>query len=116
MNLQCLKAISKTIKKIKFVILIYFLEKIPDSGSFAIFAGLEDILDFVENLSFDAEDIEFLRKQGIFDTEFLDFLANFKFKGEIYAMREGEVIFPNEPLLCIKATTIEAQLLETFYF
>lgn len=91
-----------------------FFRKIPDSGSFAIFAGLEDILDFVENLSFDAEDIEFLRKQGIFDTEFLDFLANFKFKGEIYAMREGEVIFPNEPLLCIKATTIEAQLLETF--
>lgn len=114
MNLQCLKAISKTIKKIKFVILIYFLEKIPDSGSFAIFAGLEDILDFVENLSFDTEDIEFLRKQGIFDTKFLDFLANFKFKGEIYAMREGEVIFPNEPLLCVKATTIEAQLLETF--
>lgn len=91
-----------------------FFRKIPDSGSFAIFAGLEDILDFVENLSFDAEDIEFLRKQGIFDTEFLDFLTSFKFKGEIYAMREGEVIFPNEPLLCVKATTIEAQLLETF--
>ncbi|WP_252367541.1 aminotransferase class III-fold pyridoxal phosphate-dependent enzyme, partial [Campylobacter jejuni] len=85
-----------------------FFRKIPDSGSFAIFAGLEDILDFVENLSFDTEDIEFLRKQGIFDTEFLDFLSSFKFKGEIYAMREGEVIFPNEPLLCVKATTIEA--------
>ncbi len=62
MNLQCLKAISKH-KKDQICYFDIFFRKIPDSGSFAIFAGLEDILDFVENLSFDAEDIEFLRKQ-----------------------------------------------------
>ncbi|XGQ69952.1 nicotinate phosphoribosyltransferase [Campylobacter hepaticus] len=91
-----------------------FFRKIPDSGCFAIFAGLEDVLDYIENLSFSKEDINFLRKQEIFNEEFLKFLSNFKFEGEIYAMREGEVIFPNEPLLCVKASAIQAQLLETF--
>lgn len=91
-----------------------FFRKIPDCGSFAIFAGLEDVLDYIENLSFDKENIQFLRKQKIFSEEFLDFLSDFKFQGEIYAMHEGEVIFPNEPLLCVKAPAIQAQLLETF--
>ena len=91
-----------------------FFRKNPNLASFAIFAGLDDVLNFVENLKFDKEDIEFLRKQGDFREEFLEFLSSFKFRGEIYSMQEGEVIFPNEPLLCIKATSIEAQLLETF--
>ncbi len=91
-----------------------FFRKIPDKGEFAIFAGLESILSFIENLHFEKEDIEFLRKQGLFSEEFLEFLSTFKFSGEIYALNEGEVIFPDEPLLCIKAKTIEAQLLETF--
>lgn len=91
-----------------------FFRKVPDEGGFAIFAGLEDILDFVERFHFDDEDINFLRKEGIFSEEFLKFLRTFKFSGEIYAMQEGEVIFPNEPLLIIKANAIEAQLLETF--
>lgn len=91
-----------------------FFRKIPDNGSFAIFAGLEDILDFVQNLHFDSTDIDFLRKQGIFSEDFLSYLKNFHFKGEIYAQEEGQVIFPNEPLIIIKANAIQAQLLETF--
>lgn len=91
-----------------------FFRQMPDDGQFAIFAGLESILSFVENLHFSVEDIDFLRKQELFSEEFLKFLSEFKFSGEIYALDEGEVIFPNEPLLCIKATSVEAQLLETF--
>lgn len=91
-----------------------FFRKIPDNGEFAIFAGLESILSFVENLHFNAEDIDFLRQQKLFSEEFLEFLAGFKFSGEIYALNEGEVIFPNEPLLCVRANSVEAQLLETF--
>ncbi|HEG0615011.1 TPA: nicotinate phosphoribosyltransferase [Campylobacter coli] len=91
-----------------------FFRKIPDNGSFAIFAGLEDILEFVSCLHFDEDDIAYLRSQGIFKEEFLRYLKNFKFKGEIYAMQEGEIIFPNEPLMIIKANAIEAQILESF--
>ncbi|EAI4235021.1 nicotinate phosphoribosyltransferase, partial [Campylobacter coli] len=91
-----------------------FFRKIPDHGSFAIFAGLEDILDFVSCLHFDEDDIAYLHSQGIFKEEFLRYLKNFKFKGEIYAMQEGEIIFPNEPLMIIKANAIEAQILESF--
>ncbi|MFQ6342809.1 nicotinate phosphoribosyltransferase [Campylobacter sp. VTCC 70190] len=91
-----------------------FFRKVPDGGAFAIFAGLEDILDFVSHLSFSEDDIEFLRKQELFDEDFLAFLSEFKFEGEIYAMCEGELVFANEPLMIIKARAIEAQLLETF--
>lgn len=92
-----------------------FFRKIPDHGSFAIFAGLDDILDFISNLHFSKEDINYLRSQNIFKESFLEYLENFKFSGEIYAMQEGEIIFPNEPLMIIKTNAIEAQLLETFF-
>ncbi|TKX29160.1 nicotinate phosphoribosyltransferase [Campylobacter estrildidarum] len=91
-----------------------FFRKIPDKGSFAIFAGLNEILDFVANLHFSQEDIAYLRSQNIFCEDFLKYLEHFKFNGEIYAIQEGEIIFPNEPLMVIKANAIEAQLLETF--
>ncbi|MBS4406562.1 nicotinate phosphoribosyltransferase [Campylobacter vulpis] len=90
-----------------------FFRKVPDGGTFAIFAGLEDILDFVETWHFDAEDIEFLRQKG-FEEEFLNFLKTFKFEGEIYCVQEGEVVFANEPVMMIKARATQAQLLETF--
>ncbi|EAJ0468866.1 nicotinate phosphoribosyltransferase [Campylobacter upsaliensis] len=90
-----------------------FFRKAPDGGAFAIFAGLEDILDFVENLHFDVEDLAFLRQKG-FDEDFLKYLEHFKFSGEIYSVKEGAVIFANEPVMVIKARAIEAQLLETF--
>ncbi len=92
---------------------VYF-RRAPDNSSFVITAGLERILQFICDLHFDEEDIEFFRKKGIFSEEFLEFLANFKFSGDVWAMREGEVAFAHEPILIIKAPAAQAQLLETF--
>ncbi|WP_223816840.1 nicotinate phosphoribosyltransferase [Campylobacter sp. LR196d] len=91
-----------------------FFRRVPDDGGFAIFAGLESVLDFVENFHFNNDDIAYLKSLNYFNDAFLNFLKNFKFNGSIYAMNEGEIIFANEPILCIKATSIQAQLLETF--
>ena len=91
-----------------------FFRRIPDGGGFAIACGLEQIIDYVKNLHFDQDDIEFLRNKNIFDESFLDYLKNFKFSGDIYAVPEGTVIFPHEPIITVKAPAIEAQLVETF--
>mgnify|MGYP000040441489 FL=1 len=91
-----------------------FFRSFPDKGGYAIFAGLESIINYVENLTFSREDIDYFREKKIFDEEFLDYLNNFRFSGDIYAMKEGSVIFPNEPIIIVKAPIIEAQLLETF--
>lgn len=90
-----------------------FFRKVPDHGGYAIMAGLEQVIEFIQNLKFDKEDIEYLRSQAIFSEEYLAYLANFKFTGDIWAIPEGTVIFPNEPLITVKAPLIEAQLLET---
>lgn len=90
-----------------------FFRKVPDHGGYAIMAGLEQIIEFIQNLKFDKEDIEYLRSQNLFSEEYLAYLANFKFTGDIWAIPEGTVIFPNEPLITVKAPLIEAQLLET---
>ncbi len=91
-----------------------FFRSIPDGGGFAIAAGLEQVIDYIENLSFTDEEIEFFRSKGIFNEEFLTYLRNFKFTGDIYAVPEGTTVFPNEPILTVKAPAIEAQLIETF--
>ena len=91
-----------------------FFRKVPDNGGFAIAAGLEQVIDYIQNLHFDEADINYLRSKGIFDEEFLDYLRNFKFSGDIYAVPEGTPIFPNEPIMTVKAPAIEAQLIETF--
>lgn len=91
-----------------------FFRKVPDNGGFAIAAGLEQVIDYIKNLHFDENDINYLRSKGIFDEEFLDYLRNFKFSGDIYAVPEGTTIFPNEPIFTVKAPAIEAQLIETF--
>ena len=91
-----------------------FFRKIPDKGGYAITAGLEQIIDFVENLSFNNEDIEYLRSQEIFSEEYLEYLSNFKFTGDIWSIPEGTVVFPYEPIITVKAPIVEAQLLETF--
>lgn len=93
-----------------------FFRKVPDNGGFAIAAGLEQVIDYIKNLHFSETDIEYLREKGIFDEEFLKYLSNFKFTGDIYAIPEGTPIFPNEPIITVKAPAIEAQLIETFYF
>jgi nicotinate phosphoribosyltransferase len=90
-----------------------FYRKNPEEAGFAIVAGLEQVIEYINNLSFTKEDIEYLRSKGIFDEKFLSYLLDFKFSGSIYAIPEGTPVFPNEPLLTIKAKVIEAQLIET---
>lgn len=91
-----------------------FFRKVPDGGGFAIFCGLDSILEYIENLKFTDEDIEFLRSKNTFSEEFLEYLRNFKFTGDIYAMKEGTPIFPNEPVMIIRGNAIEAQFIETY--
>ena len=91
-----------------------FFRKVPDGGGFAIAAGLEQVIDYIKELKFTAEDIEFLRAKGIFSESFLSYLADFKFTGDIYAVPEGTPIFPNEPIMTVRAPSIEAQFIETF--
>lgn len=90
-----------------------FYRNNPDNGGFAIFAGLEQIIDYINELHFDEEDIDYLRKQNIFPEDFLTYLKNFKFKGSIYSIPEGTIMYPNTPILTIVAPLIDAQLIET---
>ena len=91
-----------------------FFRSVPDGGGFAIAAGLEQAIDYVKNLRFTPEDLAFLRGKGMFSDGFLDYLAHFRFTGDIYAVPEGTPVFPNEPLMIVRAPAIQAQLLETF--
>ncbi len=91
-----------------------FFRKVPDNGGFAIAAGLQQVIDYIRDLHFEEEDIAYLRAKGIFDEAFLRYLADFHFSGDMYAVPEGTPVFPNEPILTIKAPAIEAQLVETF--
>ena len=90
-----------------------FFREIPDNGGYVIFAGLEQIIEYVKNLKFNDEDIEYLKSKNIFSNDFLEYLRNFKFTGTIWSVPEGTVVFPNEPLITVKAPIIQAQLLET---
>ena len=87
---------------------------VPDKGGFAIAAGLEQVIDYIENLHFSDEDIAYLRGRGIFDEAFLAYLRDFRFPGDIYAVPEGTPIFPKEPIMTVRAPAIQAQLIETF--
>ena len=91
-----------------------FFRRVPDGGGFAIAAGLEQVVDYIRDLHFDASDIEYLRGRGIFSEDFLAYLADFRFTGDIYAVPEGTPIFPKEPLLTVRAPAIQAQLIETY--
>ena len=91
-----------------------FFRNIPDDGGFAIAAGLQQVIEYIEDLHFDEEDIEYFRSKNLFSDDFLDYLRNFHFTGDIYAVPEGTCIFPREPIMTIKAPAIEAQILETF--
>ena len=90
-----------------------FFREIPDGGGYVIFAGLEQVIEYIKNLSFTNEDIKYLESKEIFSSDFLEYLRNFKFTGSIWAVPEGTIVFPNEPLITVKAPLIEAQLLET---
>lgn len=90
-----------------------FFRKIPDGGGYAIFAGLEQIIEYFENLRFDEADIEYLRSKKIFSERFLEYLRNFKFECDVWAMPEGSVMFPNEPIIKVVGPIIQAQFVET---
>lgn len=90
-----------------------FYRRNPDQGGFAIFAGLEQVVDYLLNLHFDEEDIAYFKSLHLFSDEFLEYLRNFKFTGDVYAFKEGSIIYPNEPILTIVAPLIDAQIAET---
>ena len=91
-----------------------FFRRVPDEGGYVIAAGLEQLIDYIENLHFSEEDIAYLRGRNLFCEEFLDYLRDFRFTGDIYAIPEGTPVFPREPMVVVRAPSIEAQLIETF--
>lgn len=91
-----------------------FFRKVPDNGGFAVCAGLQQLIEYIRDLHFDEDDIEFLRSKGIFCEEYLERMADFKFTGDVYAVPEGTPVFPGEPVVTVRATALQAQMLETF--
>ncbi len=100
--------------KDKIVYFDMFYRNNPDGGGYAIAAGLEQVVEYINNLRFDEEDIKYLRSKNCFSEEFLDFLKDFRFRGDIWAVPEGTVVFPGEPLLTVRGRAIEAQFIETY--
>ncbi|MDY4182791.1 MAG: nicotinate phosphoribosyltransferase [Candidatus Onthovivens sp.] len=90
-----------------------FYRKNPDDAAYSIFVGLEDIINYILNLHFDDEDIHYLKSLNIFNDNFLNYLRNFKFSGDLYAFKEGSIVYPNVPLVTVVAPLIDCQLLET---
>ena len=107
---QCYFNDPKANKEVTFDL---FFRRNPDGGAFSIFCGLEQMIGYIQNLHFKDEDIEYLKSTHKFTDEFLDYLRHFIFTGDVYAVKEGTVVFPNEPLVRVKAKMIDAQLLET---
>lgn len=91
-----------------------FFRAVPDGGGYAIAAGLEQIIEYIQNLHFDKKDIEYLRSKGCFDERFLRWLKYFKFTGDMWAVPEGTVVFPGEQVITVRAPAVEAQLIETY--
>lgn len=91
---------------------IYF-RKVPDDGGFAIFAGLEQLIEYIKSLKFGDIELDYLKSKGIFDDDFIEYLRDFRFTGDIYAVPEGTPVFPNEPLVTVRAPAVEAQIMET---
>ena len=100
--------------KDKIVYFDVFYRSNPDNGGFAICAGLEQIVEYIQDLRFTEEDVEYLRGKGCFSEEFLEMLKTFRFTGDIWAIPEGTVVFPGEPMMTVRAPVIEAQFIETY--
>ncbi len=100
--------------KNKIVYFDVFYRDNPDNGGYAIAAGLEQIIEYINDLYFDEDDINYLRSKKCFSEDFLAYLKNFKFSGDIWAIPEGTVVFPGEPLMIVRAPVIEAQFIETY--
>lgn len=101
---------NQTNEKVVFDV---FYRKNPSGSAYAICAGLDQVIDYIKNQTFEKEDIDYLRSTGFFNEPFLEYLSTFKFTGDIYAIPEGTVVFPKEPLLKVVAPIMEAQLVET---
>lgn len=90
-----------------------FFRSVPDEGGYAVMAGLEQVIQYIQELSFTEKDIDYLRGRKLFSEGFLEYLRNFKFSSSVYAIKEGTPIFPNEPVLTVRGPIIECQLIET---
>ncbi len=90
-----------------------FFRRVPDNGGFAIFAGLKQVMEYIENLHFSEEDISYLRQKGIFTESFLEYLTNFEFACDVWSIPEGTPIFPHEPIFTVRGPVIQAQFIET---
>ena len=99
--------------KDKTVVFDMFFRRVPDDGGYAIMAGLEQIIEYIEELKFTEDDIMYLKSKNKFSEEFLDYLKSFKFSSSVWAIPEGTPIFPMEPIVIVKGPVIEAQLMET---
>lgn len=97
----------------KIVYFDLFFRRVPDKGGFAIFAGLEQVIEYIKNLKFTENDIAYLKSKGIFSSDFLEYLRNFEFKCDVWSVPEGTPIFPGEPLLTVRGPAIQAQFIET---
>ncbi len=99
--------------KDKIAVFDMFFRKVPDEGGFAIMAGLDPLISYLKNLEFKEDDIAFLRSKGLFSEEFLQYLADFKFSCDVWAVEEGTPIFPHEPVIVVRGPVIQAQFVET---
>jgi len=97
----------------KVAVFDVFFRKNPDGAGFSIFAGLEQVMEYLENFHFDPQDIEYFRERKLFSEEFLNYLKDYRFRGDIYAVPEGTIIYPNTPIVTVVAPLIDAQLIET---
>jgi putative nicotinate phosphoribosyltransferase len=112
-ELTMMQGYLKSGKHKEKVIFDMFYRKNPCGNGFAICCGLEQVVEYIRNLNFSEEDIDYLRSLGTFDEDFIEYLRGFHFTGDIYAIPEGTVVFPKEPLIKVIAPVIEAQLVET---
>ena len=90
-----------------------YFRRVPDGGGYCIMAGLDQLIDYLSNLKFDEEDIEYLKSKNLFSDEFINFLKDFKFSCDVFAVPEGTPVFPNEPLVTVRGPVIQAQFIET---
>jgi nicotinate phosphoribosyltransferase len=90
----------------------YFFRKVPFEGGYVIFAGLKELIDTIKHFKFSEEELEYLEREN-FSGEFIDYIKNFEFKGNIYSVKEGEIVFPNEPIARVEGNLLETQLIET---
>ncbi|MEW6100706.1 MAG: nicotinate phosphoribosyltransferase, partial [Candidatus Omnitrophota bacterium] len=101
-------------KRDAFATFDLFVRDMPVHRSYLVCAGLEDALDYLERVRFTSRDLRYLKSKGLFSKEFLSFLSGFRFKGDVWAMPEGEIFFPNEPVMRVTGRIIEAQIVESF--